>query len=77
MSDLFADLKIGDSAKFHVDGVAFLVAALAKEAIHTGRRRYAVVCTMCCADVHGATTGPEAVAEAHVRQVHLASTSST
>lgn len=67
--DAIPNMRPGDERTLTEDGHTFRIRATSELGCDTGRRRYRVECVTCSVLVHEATTGPQCMAEYHVREV--------
>jgi hypothetical protein len=61
-------LPAGGVLHHKIDGHLFTFIATNQDGLHSGRRRYCVVCSTCEKLAHEATTGPVENARRHVRE---------
>lgn len=62
------DLPAGTILRFARDGHLFTFIPTTSLGIHTGRRRYCVVCSSCERLLHEETTGPIHLMNAHLKE---------
>ncbi len=69
MIDAYPEMRVGDRLVDARDGHMFVIAATNLNGLHSGRRRYSVMCRTCKMAVHPATTGPDEMIDMHLREV--------